>query len=75
MKKYDLANYLNNKTAVIQQGEKGDYYDGKKWFVIFYDHGKVDWDYKGTKGTGEKVCDTENAALRIAINYIKENKK
>ena len=70
MKKYDLANYFNDKTAVIRQGEKGDYYDGEKWFVIFFKHGGVDWDYKGTRGTGEKVCDTEKEALKIAIKYI-----
>lgn len=72
MKKYDLANYLNNKTAVVLQGEKDDYYHGEKWFVLFYKYGHMDWDAKGTRGTGEKVCNTEKEALRHAINYIKD---
>ena len=64
MKKYDFANYLNNKTAVIRQG-KEDYRDGKEWHVLYYSHGSIVWDL------GEQGFEDEFAAIQSAIDYIK----
>lgn len=70
MKKYDLANYTNNKRAVINTECS---YDPSKWYVLYYVEGKLDGSLKRTTTphSGERSFDTEEKAIKSAIRYIK----
>ena len=72
MTKYVFQNYITHKHAVVIQPKTGDYYNGERWFVEYYRLGTIDYDYRGTQGTGVKVFKTETSAIRSALHYIKQ---
>ena len=59
MKKYDLANYINNKTAVIRTEESISH----PWHVIYYHQGKM---------IGDDTFSKEQNAIAAGILYIKD---
>lgn len=60
MKKYDLANYINNKTAVIYTDES----IFSQYSVIYYHQGKM---------IGYSTFAEEQGALEASVRYIKDD--
>ncbi len=67
MKKYELKNYITHKSAEVLTDVKGY---SSFVYVLYYRMGELDYDLRGTNGTGEKRFNNEVSALRSAKRYI-----